>query len=146
MNTSLEINIGMELAKLVKDWRCITDKRLKPLKLTQTHWLTLHYISILPPEQSQIELARSIGIEQPSLVRTLDQLEAMELISRKICAHDRRAKRVRLTAKASQVIEDINQTVAEVRRVVLQGISEEELRRFDAVMHKMKKNIDGFYH
>ncbi len=60
---------------LVRVWRALIDHRLKPLELTQTHWVTLHNIHQLPPGQSQIQLAKAIGIEQPSLVRTLDQLE-----------------------------------------------------------------------
>jgi DNA-binding MarR family transcriptional regulator len=67
---------------LVRIWRALIDQRLKPLELTQTHWVTLHNIHQLPPEQSQIQLAKAIGIEQPSLVRTLDQLEEKGLISR----------------------------------------------------------------
>lgn len=71
----MESQIGTELSRVVRMWRALIDYRLKPLKLTQTHWVTLHNISQLPPEQSQIQLAKAIGIEQPSLVRTLDQLE-----------------------------------------------------------------------
>lgn len=72
---TLESQIGADLSRVVRMWRSLIDHRLKPLKLTQTHWITLHNISQLPPEQSQIQLAKAIGIEQPSLVRTLDQLE-----------------------------------------------------------------------
>ena len=71
----MESPLGSDLARLVRVWRALIDHRLKPLELTQTHWVTLHNIHQLPPEQSQIQLAKAIGIEQPSLVRTLDQLE-----------------------------------------------------------------------
>lgn len=71
----MESTLGSDLARLVRVWRALIDHRLKPLELTQTHWVTLHNINRLPPEQSQIQLAKAIGIEQPSLVRTLDQLE-----------------------------------------------------------------------
>ncbi len=71
----MESPLGSDLARLVRIWRALIDHRLKPLELTQTHWVTLHNIHQLPPDQSQIQLAKAIGIEQPSLVRTLDQLE-----------------------------------------------------------------------
>ncbi|CFQ73694.1 transcriptional regulator SlyA [Yersinia pseudotuberculosis] len=71
----MESTLGSDLARLVRVWRALIDHRLKPLELTQTHWVTLYNINRLPPEQSQIQLAKAIGIEQPSLVRTLDQLE-----------------------------------------------------------------------
>ncbi len=82
----LESPLGSDLARLVRIWRALIDHRLKPLELTQTHWVTLHNIHQLPPDQSQIQLAKAIGIEQPSLVRTLDQLEEKGLISRQTCA------------------------------------------------------------
>ncbi|MGQ7177507.1 transcriptional regulator SlyA, partial [Escherichia coli] len=65
----LESPLGSDLARLVRIWRALIDHRLKPLELTQTHWVTLHNIHQLPPDQSQIQLAKAIGIEQPSLVR-----------------------------------------------------------------------------
>ena len=76
----LESPLGSDLARLVRVWRALIDHRLKPLELTQTHWVTLHNIHQLPPDQSQIQLAKAIGIEQPSLVRTLDQLEEKGII------------------------------------------------------------------
>ncbi|MBW6187353.1 transcriptional regulator SlyA, partial [Pseudomonas aeruginosa] len=100
----MESPLGSDLARLVRVWRALIDHRLKPLELTQTHWVTLHNIHQLPPEQSQIQLAKAIGIEQPSLVRTLDQLEEKGLISRQTCASDRRAKRIKLTEKAEPLI------------------------------------------
>ncbi|PLM67814.1 transcriptional regulator SlyA, partial [Klebsiella pneumoniae] len=53
----LESPLGSDLARLVRVWRALIDHRLKPLELTQTHWVTLHNIHQLPPEQSQIQLA-----------------------------------------------------------------------------------------
>lgn len=61
----LESPLGSDLARLVRIWRALIDHRLKPLELTQTHWVTLHNIHQLPPDQSQIQLAKAIGIEQP---------------------------------------------------------------------------------
>lgn len=59
----MESPLGSDLARLVRVWRALIDHRLKPLELTQTHWVTLHNIHQLPPEQSQIQLAKAIGIE-----------------------------------------------------------------------------------
>ena len=108
----MESPLGSDLARLVRIWRALIDHRLKPLELTQTHWVTLHNIHQLPPDQSQIQLAKAIGIEQPSLVRTLDQLEEKGLISRQTCASDRRAPTelemlIGLIARLEQNIHDL---------------------------------------
>ena len=123
----MESPLGSDLARLVRVWRALIDHRLKPLELTQTHWVTLHNIHQLPPEQSQIQLAKAIGIEQPSLVRTLDQLEEKGLISRQTCANDRRAKRIRLTEKAEPLINEMEEVIGKTRDEILSGVSAEEV-------------------
>ena len=118
----MESTLGSDLARLVRVWRALIDQRLKPLELTQTHWVTLYNINRLPPEQSQIQLAKAIGIEQPSLVRTLDQLEEKGLITRHTCANDRRAKRIKLTEEAAPIIKEVNDVITMTRGEILSGI------------------------
>ncbi|MEO3739127.1 transcriptional regulator SlyA [Kosakonia oryzendophytica] len=138
----LESPLGSDLARLVRVWRALIDHRLKPLELTQTHWVTLHNIHQLPPEQSQIQLAKAIGIEQPSLVRTLDQLEDKGLISRQTCANDRRAKRIKLTEKAAPIIEEMETVIRKTRGEILQGISTEELDQLIKMIARLEHNIN----
>src|SRR5690606_6784361 len=137
----LESPLGSDLARLVRVWRALIDHRLKPLELTQTHWVTLHNIHQLPPEQSQIQLAKAIGIEQPSLVRTLDQLEEKGLISRHTCASDRRAKRIKLTEKAEQIIEKMEDVIRRTRAEILSGIRPDELDMLINLVSRLEQNI-----
>ncbi len=133
--------LGSDLARLVRIWRALIDHRLKPLELTQTHWVTLHNIHQLPPDQSQIQLAKAIGIEQPSLVRTLDQLEEKGLISRKTCANDRRAKRIKLTEQATPIIEKMEGVINETRGEILSGITREEQALLSSLISRLEQNI-----
>ncbi|URJ30019.1 transcriptional regulator SlyA [Blochmannia endosymbiont of Camponotus sp.] len=137
----MESPLGSDLARLVRIWRALIDHRLKPLKLTQTHWITLHNICQLPPEQSQIQLAKAIGIEQPSLVRTLDQLEEKALIIRHTCVNDRRAKRIKLTDKAQPVIIEVNRVISTTRNEIFSGINHEEIIFLNKIISKLEKNI-----
>ncbi len=137
----MESPLGSDLARLVRIWRALIDHRLKPLELTQTHWVTLHNIHQLPPDQSQIQLAKAIGIEQPSLVRTLDQLEEKGLISRHTCASDRRAKRIKLTEKAEPIIEKMEDVIRKTRGEILSGISPDELDMLINLVSRLEQNI-----
>ena len=132
----MESPLGSDLARLVRIWRALIDHRLKPLELTQTH--NIHQ---LPPDQSQIQLAKAIGIEQPSLVRTLDQLEEKGLISRQTCANDRRAKRIKLTEKADPIIEEMETVIKQTRGEILSGISPEELDLLISLIARLEQNI-----
>ncbi|KFC80702.1 transcriptional regulator [Ewingella americana ATCC 33852] len=117
------------------------DERLKPLELTQTHWVTLHNINMLPPEQSQIQLAKAIGIEQPSLVRTLDQLEEKRLITRQTCASDRRAKRIKLTEEASPIINAMESVIDSTRKEILSGMSQSDIQQLSGMLARLEQNI-----
>ena len=137
----MESPLGSDLSRLVRIWRALIDHRLKPLELTQTHWVTLHNIHQLPPEQSQIQLAKAIGIEQPSLVRTLDQLEEKGLISRQTCANDRRAKRIKLTERAEPIINEMETVIKKTRDEILLGISTDEQVLLLDLINRLEKNI-----
>jgi len=119
----------------------LIDERLKPLELTQTHWVTLHNINMLPPEQSQIQLAKAIGIEQPSLVRTLDQLEEKRLITRQTCASDRRAKRIKLTEEASPIINAMESVIDSTRKEILSGMSPADIQQLSGMLARLEQNI-----
>lgn len=137
----MDTPLGTDLARLVRLWRALIDQRLKPLELTQTHWVTLHNIHQLPPEQSQIQLAKAIGIEQPSLVRTLDQLEDKGLITRMTCASDRRAKRIKLTEQAEPIISEVEAVIDATRDDILMGISQPEVDKLVTLIARLEKNI-----
>ncbi|HHO9332114.1 TPA: transcriptional regulator SlyA [Klebsiella pneumoniae] len=128
----LESPLGSDLARLVRVWRALIDHRLKPLELTQTHWVTLHNIH---------QLAKAIGIEQPSLVRTLDQLEEKGLISRQTCASDRRAKRIKLTEKAEPLINEMEEVIGKTRDEILSGVSKQEVETLLHLIRKLEQNI-----
>lgn len=43
----MDTPLGTDLSRLVRIWRALIDQRLKPLDLTQTHWVTLHNLSLI---------------------------------------------------------------------------------------------------
>lgn len=104
----------------------------------------LGYVTQYPSVTSRpvaIQLAKAIGIEQPSLVRTLDQLEEKGLISRQTCASDRRAKRIKLTEKAEPLISEMEAVINKTRAEILHGISAEELEQLIKLIAKLEHNI-----
>ncbi|GHA90208.1 transcriptional regulator SlyA [Modicisalibacter luteus] len=133
-------NIGFKIARLPRLWRAILDERLAPLELTQTRWVTLYHLWRLGDGQPQCDLARAIGVEAPSLVRTLDQLTEQGLIERRQCQDDRRTKRIFLTKEATPLMERIDVIVAEARAEMLEGISEAELDTFDDILTRIEQN------
>ncbi|WP_416137477.1 transcriptional regulator SlyA [Halomonas sp. HK25] len=133
-------NIGFQLSRLPRLWRAIIDERLAPLGLTQTRWVTLYHLWRLGDGQPQCDLARAIGVEAPSLVRTLDQLSRQGLVERRPCDQDRRTKRVFLTPAATPLLQRIDTVVREARGEMLAGLSEQDVTMLAELLSRVEDN------
>ncbi|GHE22999.1 transcriptional regulator SlyA [Halomonas urumqiensis] len=133
-------NIGLQLTRVPRLWRAVIDERLAPLGLTQTRWITLYTLWRLGDGQPQCELARAIGVEAPSLVRTLDQLASQGLIERQPCDQDRRTKRVFLTHKAAPLLEKIDAVVTVARAEMLDGLSDADVDQLAELLTRIENN------
>ena len=132
--------IGFRIARLPHLWRSILDRRLAPLGLTHTRWVTLYHLWKLGEGNPQCDLARAIGVEAPSLVRTLGQLEAQGLVERRACDDDRRSKRLYLTPAAIPLLEQIDSVVLAARQEMLAGLSEQDLDQLDKWLALIESN------
>ncbi|WP_417616823.1 transcriptional regulator SlyA [Oceanisphaera sp.] len=132
--------LGMTLSCLVRQWRWINDERLKPLNLTQSRWITLTHLKY-EDGILQHQLARRVGVESPSLVRTLDGLERQGLVERRPSANDRRGKTVHLTAQASALMSEMETILDETRNQVLAGLSEQDINEFTRVAERISQNL-----
>ncbi|KJZ14110.1 MULTISPECIES: transcriptional regulator SlyA [Halomonas] len=133
-------NIGFQLSRAPRIWRAVLDQRLAPLGLTQTRWVTLYHLWRMPDGQPQCDLARAIGVEAPSLVRTLDQLCEQGLVERCPCDQDRRTKRVHLTKQATPLLEKIDAIVQQAREEMLKGLDEQEQERLSDMLSRIEAN------
>ncbi len=75
----------------------------------------------------QKELAQFMGVEAPTLVRLLDRLAAEGFVVRRPFPGDRRANTVHLSARAHDVLGELNEVAAALRRRLLDGIPAERL-------------------
>ncbi len=137
---SMASTIGFRIARLPHLWRSILDRRLAPLGLTQTRWVTLYHLWKLGEGNPQCDLARAIGVEAPSLVRTLGQLEEQGLVERRACDNDRRSKRIYLTPAAMPLLEQIDSVVLAARQEMLAGLSEQDLDQLDKWLALIEAN------
>ncbi|MBA8879089.1 DNA-binding MarR family transcriptional regulator [Phyllobacterium myrsinacearum] len=96
----------------------------------------------------QNNLATYVGIEGPSLVRLLDQLEAGDFVIRKADKVDRRAKTLWLTKKGEQTAAMLENILVGLRGEILADVSEEDLTAalrvlsaFDRAGHTMIPSV-----
>ncbi|MGE4265262.1 MAG: MarR family transcriptional regulator [Desulfovibrio sp.] len=143
MNASPKDTLGITITRTARLWRTKLDERLAHLGLTQAKWLVLIHIHRTGGEMSQKDIAQSVGVEGPTMVRVLDGLERIDLVRRVGHEGDRRVKFVRLTDKAGDVIEEIMRIGAGLRAEALTGLSDEDLVFLDQVMGTIFRNLEA---
>lgn len=134
---------GMQLTQLSRAWRAELDRRLAELGLSQARWLVLLHLARNTEKPTQGELATSVGVENPTLARLLDALEAQDLIERQLDQHDRRIKKISLTPTALGLIERIEAIATAVRTEVFAGLSEQDIQQCQDIHARMLANLDS---
>ena len=131
---------GYTLGRVSRQWRYLVDARLKTFGLTEATWRPLRHVARFEKPPRQKDLAESLGIEGPSLVRLLDALESDGFIVRR-GTDDRRTKTIHLTPRGEKLGRKIEAVVTEVRDVVLAGIADQDLAVASQVLQAMQKAI-----
>jgi MarR family transcriptional regulator, transcriptional regulator for hemolysin len=122
------------LLPLGRRWRVLADRALAEFGLSDaTGWLFIH-VARLGDSVPQSELALALDISSGSLVRLVDQLEEAGLVVRETDPADRRVNRVTLTEAGRALIGRIEPVLTEMRGAVLDGISDTDLQRANAVL------------
>ena len=124
-------------ARLIKK---VFNRRVKELDITRSQWAVLWRLSCANG-MSQAELAEQAEIEQPSLVRHVDNLEQQGWITRKRDVNDRRINRIHLTPKGEALMEEAWQHGYAIREEYSKGLSEAELEQLRVLLAKVKENL-----
>lgn len=90
---------------------------------------------------TQLDLARSLGIEGPTLTRHLENLERSGYVRRERSETDRRAVRVELTEAGETAHARMLGAVIAFNRQLQSGLSSDELRTLDQVLARLGENV-----
>jgi MarR family transcriptional regulator for hemolysin len=141
MNKSdLRRELGFAIGEAKRMATQAMDKRMRPLGVSQATWRTLFQLERHGEGLTQRALAELMGIEGPSLVRLLDNLERNGLVERRPSPTDRRANTLHLTAKARPLLKTINRVAEELRAELFVGIDDEQLKTVHGVLQQIAGN------
>jgi MarR family transcriptional regulator, transcriptional regulator for hemolysin len=90
---------------------------------------------------TQLDLARSLGIEGPTLTRHLENLERAGLVRRARSETDRRAVRVELTEAGVAAHRRMLGAVIAFNERLLAGLSSDDQRFLDHVLARLAENV-----
>jgi MarR family transcriptional regulator for hemolysin len=134
--------LAQQLAPVARAWRQLADATLASLNVSNSTGWCLVWLERLGPDARQTDLAQKIGISEPSLVRTLQHLEAAGYVERSPHPNDRRANRIALTPEGRTAAGKIEAKLADLRRELLADVADDDLattlRVLDALGQRIK--------
>ncbi len=134
-------NLLFRLGILTRRWRKVLDAEFQSSGLTDATWRPLLHLHILGDDVRQKNLAASLGIEEPSLVRLIDALAAKGLIERSEDVKDRRAKLLRMTPDGLKLVKRIRKTVASLEDGLFSSFSDDELAQFADFVQRLESSV-----
>ena len=132
-------------SRMVRLWRAEINRRLAVYGLTESRWLTLFHLKKLGGEATQTELADAVGVKGPTMVKTLDWLEAEQFIERCMLAADRRTKIIRFRKKASGKFNEILKVVTCLRQELLVDFEDAEIETSLKVIHTISRKLNNLH-
>ena len=108
--------------------------------LTGDQWLLISNLSRCN-KISQRELARLADMTPLAVTRQLDILEEQNWVRRKDDKTDRRAKVVKLTRKAEQLMDIFNRSRLEARAEALAGLEPNQVDELNDLLYRVRENL-----
>jgi DNA-binding MarR family transcriptional regulator len=118
------------------------DEQARQHGLTMPQWKVLGQLSKVG-ELSQVALANLADMDPMTLSGIVDRLEAKGLVERIPDPNDNRAKLVRNTGKAQELVVEIRAVARELYEEALQGVSEEEREALFEVLKRIVCNLSN---
>jgi DNA-binding MarR family transcriptional regulator len=119
----------------------VIERRLVALGVRTGHLGTL--LALYEQDgQTQAELTRTVGVEQPSMALTLRRMEAAGLVRRDPDPDDRRRAIVTLTPKAQAIRTDVQGLRREIAAEALADFTAEECESVLGMLNRLAANLE----
>ncbi|MCF6315585.1 MAG: MarR family transcriptional regulator [Marinosulfonomonas sp.] len=129
-------SVGRMLNLLTRKLNAEMNTRLKPMGLGLPEFAIL--MTLLELEgQTQSELGKKTAIPAHGTTRSIDALEALDLVERRNDPTSRRSHRIFLTAKGHQIGPQLFAIVTEVNGWLLDGLGKAEKQAFAVTLAKI---------
>jgi len=141
--TTPQIRLTIFLVLIARRWRSLLDERLRPIDQSSARMEALSAILNLPPLRAQVEIAKRLRIEGPTITRMLDVLEKDKLVSRLPDPKDRRTNLLELTPEGIDALQDIFEITDTLRARLLDGFSDEQIATINEFFEVLMARLDA---
>lgn len=119
--------LAHKMASVARVWRQLADTALAEFGVSNSAAWCLIHIERLGGDVRQNELAESLDIAQPSLVRTLDQVQASGLVQRTPHPDDKRSNIISLTEAGQDLVGRIETKLDTLRTELLTDVPDDAI-------------------
>jgi MarR family transcriptional regulator, transcriptional regulator for hemolysin len=130
-----------QVYRVATAWRREIDQRVRAFGLTDATWRPLLYLGRMGDGVRQTDLAATLTIENPSLVRLIDALERAGLVERLEDTDDRRSKRLWMTAAGRETYAKVAAIHARLADNFVKDVSGAELDLCYSVLDRVLRSI-----
>jgi MarR family transcriptional regulator for hemolysin len=141
--TTPEIRLTINLVIVARKWRSLLDERLRLIGQSSARMEALAAIMNSPALSAQVNIAKRLRIEGPTMTRMLDTLEKDGLVERLSDPADRRSKQLRVTPEGESVLADIFAITDALRDRLLEGIPAERMDEMNAFLMMLTDRLEG---
>ncbi|KON88256.1 MarR family transcriptional regulator [Sporosarcina globispora] len=128
-----------QLVLLYRPFENRLNTELSKHHLYRAQWSILYYL-YNDGSVTLVELSHYLGVEKPTVTRTIAKLEDMGYLE-PVPTKDKREKRMQLTDTGRKVYQEVRVAIDEFEQEILNGISEEEQLKGIRVMSEIRKNL-----
>ena len=141
--SSIEDRFSAALHTSARGWRQVVDRRLKHLGLSQASWMAIAIVAKAETPLPQTRLAALVGVEDPTMVATIDRLVKGGYALRTPSPTDRRVKLVSLTATGQDIYRTLKAESDALRADLLSRIDPQARRLATEVLEALQAGIEG---
>ncbi|TYQ21344.1 UNVERIFIED_ORG: MarR family transcriptional regulator for hemolysin [Zoogloea ramigera] len=141
--STIEERFSAALHGSARAWRLAVDRRLRHLGISQSSWMAIALTAKEKEPPSQTRLANRVGVEDPTMVATIDRLVKAGYMIRTPSATDRRVKLLSLTESGMQVYRSVKQEADAVRGELLAKTDPAVLAIVTGFLEQMQSDIES---
>lgn len=134
--------LAQSLLLAARRWRTRLNERLKSIGQTDARCAALAEIAGCAEGVVQRELSQRLGVEEPTVVRLLDALEANAWVERRAHSLDRRAKVVQIRPEAQPVLDQAQVIVGDLQQEMFSDIDPADLAVCVRVLNQLTHKLD----
>ena len=131
---------GHNVNQLARSFTKKLNEKISPLGLYSSQWGIIVYLH-KKEKCTQNELCKYLGVEAPTITRTLARMEEMGLVIRTE-GKDKRERNIELTEKSYEMFPKWYKAATSTELEAINNISDEEVEIFNTVLEKMMMNLN----